>query len=76
VTIRWTKVDDYHQRSDCGQYSVAKVAVDGSTYFEAWYGREILARKLGDGAQMRQVCERHKARRDASNEKHENGDGV
>lgn len=61
----WTRVDDYHQRSDCGRYRVCAVRLEGVCKFEAWYCASGKDQNLGifeEAAQGRRACENHAAK--------------
>ncbi len=42
--MKWLRVSDYHLRSECTRYTIAKVYVCGVVKYELWRGRE----RLGD----------------------------
>jgi hypothetical protein len=42
--VKWAKVSDYHLRSECTLYTIAKVYVCGVVKYELWRGRE----RVGD----------------------------
>lgn len=44
--MTWHKVSDYHLRSECTRYTIAKVYVCGVVKYELWRGRE----RVGDWA--------------------------
>jgi hypothetical protein len=52
--------DRYAIRSECGRYTVCKVILDRSVYFEAWRGCGVRALMLGqptqDALEAKQLC--------------------
>lgn len=80
MKLHWRQVDDYHRKSTCERYVVAKVHVMGTVFYEATFINEKrepihLARaENNDPFDMQRVCQEHAARQ--LREQHENNDGV
>lgn len=53
----WTPVDKYHQRSDCGQYTITMAGATG--VFCAWYGPKPL-KYTRQEAKAKKAAEDHK----------------
>ena len=34
--LRWRKRDNYHLRTECGRFSIARVSVNGAPWYIAW----------------------------------------
>lgn len=63
--MKWERITQWAEVSDCGRYSVALVQVHGRHVFEAWkraskfdHVRELLA-TCNDIEDARSVCEKH-----------------
>lgn len=54
------KADQYAIRSECGNYSVARVIVWAVTWYEAWHGTQFLGRDK-DAETAKHLCATHSA---------------
>lgn len=55
--MNFTRASQYHEVSDCGQYTCCWV----SGMFEAWFGKQQLEVSLSTAEDARNVCRSHKA---------------
>lgn len=58
-TLKWSKLDAYCLKSDCGRFTVGKSVVDGKTWYGAWLGKTMLGVRLESGDAAKQLCESH-----------------
>ena len=54
--IEWRRMSDYHLRSDCRRYTIAKVIVLGEFFYEAWRAGELLQTRLLSADAAKAVC--------------------
>lgn len=59
--MTFTRIDDYHERSGCGLYTVCAYGTSRGWRFEAWFRKEHLAADFMQAESAREHCRVHAA---------------